>query len=406
LLNHYDKKTSFFPLKDPSMNSSTDSAKSVLLLVAGIKGAIGSTLAVAAGAITDHPHWVMPYLTTTDRLPCLGESPDFQIAGWDCRSLSFEAALAQHGVLRKEMWAPLATDLQKITVHAAPDLDAPLKIQVDRVKEDIQALKTAFPDSLPVLINLLPAGQCHDLERFDDPAALYEGSGPVPIPDFAYVLAAIESGVPVVNFTPNIVEVPAVIRAAFERGVPMAGRDGKTGQTYFKMVLASAFKARSLYVNGWYSLNILGNADGENLMAPEKAACKLTHKTGVLDSVLGYAPGEKSHGKSAHKVHIDYYPPRGDAKEAWDVVDFEGLFGMDMSLRLDLQGRDSILAAPMVLDLARWMAVIRMTDRSGPIPELDFYFKKGIVDDGPVTFEDQLAALSELERLCQGRPTG
>jgi myo-inositol-1-phosphate synthase len=102
-----------------------------------------------------------------------------------------------------------------------------------------------------------------------------------------------------------------------------------------------------------------------------------------------------------HKVHIDYDPPRGDAKEAWDVIDFKGLFGLPMSLRLNLQGRDSVLAAPMALDLARWMAALQAAGRSGPVPELGFYFKKAVGVPAPVTFQDQLRALDRLARECE-----
>jgi myo-inositol-1-phosphate synthase len=136
-------------------------------------------------------------------------------------------------------------------------------------------------------------------------------------------------------------------------------------------------------------------------MDPNRAACKLDNKTKVLDEVLGYSPGASRYSQSSHKVHIDYYPPRGDAKEAWDVIDFEGIFGLPMSMRVNLQGRDSILAAPMILDLARWMAALAIAKRSGPVPELAFYFKKPVGSKAPKTFERQLAALDNLEKICK-----
>ena len=134
-------------------------------------------------------------------------------------------------------------------------------------------------------------------------------------------------------------------------------------------------------------------------MTPERAAGKLANKTEILDEILGYKVGER-YGVPTHKVQIDYYPPRGDAKEAWDVIDFLGLFGLPMSIRLNLQGRDSVLAVPLVLDLVRWMVVLQMAARSGPIPELGFFFKHPVGDNPPVTFHDQLAELSELEQEC------
>jgi myo-inositol-1-phosphate synthase len=152
-------------------------------------------------------------------------------------------------------------------------------------------------------------------------------------------------------------------------------------------------------VDGWYSLNILGNADGKNLMDPDRAADKVANKTQLLDDILGYPVGQK-YGEPCHKVHIDYYPPRGDAKEAWDVIDFQGMFGLPMSIRLNLQGRDSILAAPLILDLSRWMAVLKSAGRSGLIPELGFYFKKPLGKNPPLNFQDQVHCLRELEKAC------
>ena len=134
-------------------------------------------------------------------------------------------------------------------------------------------------------------------------------------------------------------------------------------------------------------------------MDPEKAAGKLTNKTKILDEILGYEVGER-YSVPSHKVQINYYPPRGDAKEAWDVIDFLGLFGLLMGIRLNLQGRDSVLGASLVLDLARWMVVLQMAERSGPIPELAFYFKQPVGDHPPLTFQDQVAKLHGLELAC------
>ena len=383
--------------------TSPSSNNGVLILVAGIKGAIGSTLAAAVCALNDNPDLILPYLMTARKFSYLGDPGNFKIAGWDANEISMTEALAGQGVLEKGLWMPYAETLDQWPVKVAPKATENLKTQVKQVKSDILAFLKEFPDRAPVLVNLLPAGVCHDLSRFSSLEALYEAVDAPPIADIAYVLAALEAGVPVVNFTPNEIEIPAVVKAARERGVPIAGRDGKTGQTYFKVVLAAAFRARALFVNGWYSLNILGNADGENLLDPAHAACKLENKTDVLEGVLGYSPGMKNFGESAHKVHIDYYPPRGDAKEAWDVIDFESIFGLPMSLRLNLQGRDSILAAPMVLDLARWVAAAKMAGCAGLAPQLSFYFKKALGDAAPLSFEAQLAALDNFENELNRR---
>lgn len=386
------------------MNISDNRYNGVLLLIPGIKGAIGTTVAAAIQEIREHPDRILPYLMTSRKFPYLG-SPAFEVAGWDVRAVSIREAIGAQGVLEERIWEAHAESFARIPVQQAPDPGDSLRRQVERIKTDLEEFRAAFPGMFPVLVNLLPAGNCHDLGRFSTVEELYAAAGDAPIllPDIAYALAAIASGVPVVNFTPNEIEIPALIHAARERRVPIAGRDGKTGQTYFKVVLASALRARELMVNGWYSVNILGNADGENLMNPDHAACKLSNKTEVLDNVLGYSPGMKAYGKPAHKVRIEYYPPRGDAKEAWDVIDFEGLFGLPMTLRVNLQGRDSILAAPLVLDLARWMAALSRSGRSGPVPELAFYFKRTAGENPPATFGDQLSALDSLERSCNRR---
>jgi myo-inositol-1-phosphate synthase len=274
-----------------------------------------------------------------------------------------------------------------------------LRKQVEHIRQDIQTFIQIHPTSQPVFINLLPAGVETDLQRYQRVSDLYEKGIFEDFPDLPFILAAIYSEVPVVNFTPNTIETPAVLKEAEKYGIPIAGRDGKTGQTYFKVALASALKARNLFIDGWYSLNILGNADGINLMSPAKAAGKLANKTELLDEILGYPVGRK-YGVSSHKVHIDYYPPRGDAKEAWDVIDFNGMFGLPMSIRLNLQGRDSILAAPLVLDLGRWMVALKAAGKNGAVPDLGFYFKKPVGDNPPLTFEDQMQSLKSLEQFC------
>lgn len=300
-------------------------------------------------------------------------------------------------MLSPEIVSPLAGALADMPIRPAPDENLPVKEQIRQLAADIRELRSAAGECRPVLINLLPACPIADLDGCASTSDIADALTPGRFPDMIYVLAALACGVPVVNFTPNRVEVPAICRAAQEAGIPITGRDGKTGQTFLKVMLASALKARALLVDGWYSLNILGNADGKNLMDPDCAAGKLANKTDLLDEVLGYRVGAQ-YDAPAHKVHIDYYPPRGDAKEAWDVIDFRGLFGRSMSIRLNLQGRDSILAAPMVIDLGRWVTALHVAGIGGPVPDLAFYFKKPVGDAPPRTFEDQLAALDRLKQ--------
>ncbi len=375
---------------------------SILMLIAGAKGAIGTTLAAAVAALPGNPQSVVPYLTTAETFPWMGwmgKPEAIKMAGWDITQAPVSEAIRRHGVLPAAAWEPAVREIDAIPVREAPDPMLPFEQRVAILTRDMEAFRRRTPHAAPVLANLLPA--CAG------PSARGPSPGPDhPVdegrrfPDLAYVTAAIRSGVPVVNFTPNPVELPEVLEAAVRQGVPLAGRDGKTGQTYLKVVLASALKARRLAVDGWYSLNILGNADGENLMDPECARGKLSNKTELLDQILGYRVGER-YGAPAHKVHIDYYPPRGDAKEAWDVIDFTGIFDMPMSLRLNLQGRDSILAAPMIIDLCRWMTALKSAGRSGPVPELGLYFKKPVGDNPPISFQDQVLALERLASACE-----
>jgi myo-inositol-1-phosphate synthase len=380
-------------------NSDHLKPRSLLLLVAGAKGAVASTLAVAVAILQKDPDTLLPSLTTGNRFPYLGPPHAIHMAGWDTQPAKLSHCVKTHGVVPENFWKPYQSDLDEILIFQAPSPDLDLKAQVQHLIQDIRNIKKHHSHALPVLINLLPAGIQLDLDNLTSLSQLYSKVDPADFPDLAYVLASILSGIPVVNFSPNHLEFPVIVEQAVKHHVPMCGRDGKTGQTYFKVVLASALNARCLHVDGWYSLNILGNADGKNLMDPERAASKVANKTQLLDDILGYPVGQK-YGEPCHKVHIDYYPPRGDAKEAWDVIDFQGMLGLPMSIRLNLQGRDSILAAPLILDLSRWMAVLKSAGRSGLIPELAFYFKKPLGKNPPVNFQDQVHGLRELEKEC------
>jgi myo-inositol-1-phosphate synthase len=380
-------------------NSDDSKPRSLLLMIAGAKGAVGSTVAVAAAAMRKDPNAVLPSLTTRNSFPYLGPPHAVHMTGWDTEPEKLTECINNHGVLPESLWKPFQTDLDETILFAAPPEGFDLKGQVEHLMKDIRTLKQRYADARPVLIDLLPACVRNNFENSTNLDRLYSEANPRNHPDLAYVLAAIFSGVPVVNFSPNSMEIPVVLQEATKHEVPISGCDGKTGQTYLKVVLASALKARNLFVDGWYSLNLLGNADGKNLMDPARAAGKVANKTELLDDILGYPVGER-YGEPSHKVHIDYYPPRGDAKEAWDAIDFQGMFGLPMSIRLNFQARDSILAAPLVLDLARWMAALKMAGRTGPVPELGFYFKKPLGENPPVSFQDQILCLKKLEKEC------
>ncbi|MFC1828621.1 inositol-3-phosphate synthase [Thermodesulfobacteriota bacterium] len=379
-------------------------SRSILLMIAGAKGAVASTVAVASLVMKEAPETVLNSLTTQNSFPYVGPPQAIHFAGWDLQSEKLTRCIKSHGVLPDGLWEPYRSHIDdNILIETAPS-ERRLEAQIEHLMEDIQNFKNKHIDTDPVLVNLLPACRQMDFDRFTNLSRLCSEVDPADFPDLAYVIAAIRSGIPVANFTPNLFEVPMIVREAVKQNVPISGYDGKTGQTYLKVALASALKARNLYVDGWYSLNLLGNADGKNLMDPERAAGKKANKTDLLDDILGYPVGEQ-YGEPSHMVHIDYYPPRGDAKEAWDAIDFQGMFGLPMSIRLNLLGRDSILAAPVVLDLARWMTALKMAGRSGLISELAFYYKKPLGENPPLNFQDQVFRLRELEKECDIKVT-
>jgi myo-inositol-1-phosphate synthase len=195
-------------------------------------------------------------------------------------------------------------------------------------------------------------------------------------PSQLYAYAAIMEGVPYANGAPNLSADFAALEAlAREMGVPICGKDFKTGQTLMKTILAPGFKTRMLGVSGWFSTNILGNRDGEVLDDPESFKTKEVSKLGVLESILQPEMYPQLYGNLYHKVRINYYPPRGDNKEGWDNIDIFGWMGYEMQIKVDFLCRDSILAAPIVLDLALFLDLASRAGLSGIQEWLSFYFK-------------------------------
>jgi len=191
-----------------------------------------------------------------------------------------------------------------------------------------------------------------------------------------YAYAAIMEGVPYANGAPNLsADFAALEQLAKDKGVPICGKDFKTGQTLMKTILAPGFKTRMLGINGWFSTNILGNRDGEVLDDPESFKSKEVSKLGVLESILQPKMYPTLYEKMYHKVRINYYPPRGDNKEGWDAIDIFGWMGYEMQIKVDFLCRDSILAAPIVLDLALFMDLASRAGMSGIQEWLSFYFK-------------------------------
>jgi myo-inositol-1-phosphate synthase len=195
-------------------------------------------------------------------------------------------------------------------------------------------------------------------------------------PSMLYAYAALKEGVPFINGAPNLtVDVPAMVELAHTTGVPIGGKDFKSGQTLLKTVLAPMLKARMLGLQGWYSTNILGNRDGEVLDDPDSFRTKEETKLGVLDDILQPGRYPQLYGDVYHKVRINYYPPRGDSKEGWDNIDLFGWLGYPMQLKVDFLCRDSILAAPLVLDLVLFTDLAQRAGLSGVQEWLSFYFK-------------------------------
>ncbi len=195
-------------------------------------------------------------------------------------------------------------------------------------------------------------------------------------PSQLYAYAAIMEGVPYANGAPNLSADSAALEALAKReGVPIAGKDFKTGQTLMKTILAPGFKTRMLGVSGWFSTNILGNRDGEVLDDPESFKSKEVSKLGVLEEILQPGMYPELYKDLYHKVRINYYPPRGDNKEGWDNIDIFGWMGYDMQIKIDFLCRDSILAAPIVLDLALFLDLAGRAGMSGIQEWLSFYFK-------------------------------
>ena len=238
-------------------------------------------------------------------------------------------------------------------------------------------------------VALLSSIGAHGAEIVLEPSAVHQSlaafekglvdDDPSISPSMLYAWAALKEGIPFINGAPNLtVDIPALNELSRKMNAPIAGKDFKTGQTFIKTVLAPAFKVRNLGVSGWYSTNILGNRDGEVLDDPESFKTKEVSKLGVLEHIFQPHLHPDLYGEIYHKVRINYYPPRGDNKEGWDNIDIFGWLGYPMQLKVDFLCRDSILAAPLALDLVLFMDLAARTPslRNLGIQEwLSFYFK-------------------------------
>ncbi len=221
-------------------------------------------------------------------------------------------------------------------------------------------------------------------------------------PSMLYAYAALLEGVPFANGSPNLaVDMPCLRQFATERNIPISGKDFKTGQTLMKTVLAPMVKARQLGLSGWYSTNILGNRDGEVLDAPENFKTKEESKLGVLEDILEPAKNPDLYGDVFHKVQINYYPPRGDNKEGWDNIDIFGWMGYPMQIKVNFLCRDSILAAPLALDLVLYSDLAQRAGLGGIQEWLSFYYKSPQVAPGLYPEHDLFIQLTKLKNTLR-----
>lgn len=324
----------------------------------------------------------------------LAELDDLVFAGWDIFPDNAYEAAVKAGVLRKEHLDPVREELEKIKPMPAvfdrnyvKRLDGPNKksgankyelalqlmddIKKFREENSLNRLVMIWCASTEVYLKPEPVHQTVDsLEK-----AMKENH-PAIAPSMVYAYAAIKSGVPFINGAPNLtVDIPAMVELARQHNVPIAGKDFKTGQTLMKTIVAPGLKARLLGLNGWFSTNILGNRDGEVLDDPESFKTKEESKLGALEYILQPELYPELYGRFYHKVRINYYPPRGDNKEGWDNIDIFGWLGYPMQIKIDFLCRDSILAAPIVLDLVLFMDLAQRAGFRGIQEWLSFYFK-------------------------------
>jgi myo-inositol-1-phosphate synthase len=231
--------------------------------------------------------------------------------------------------------------------------------------------------------------------------AIRENHEAIP-PSMIYAYAALREGVPFLNGAPNLtVDVPAMVELAKQQGVCLGGKDFKTGQTLMKTLLAPGLKARMLGVRGWFSTNILGNRDGEVLDDPDSFKTKEVSKLDVLEYILQPELYPELYGDIYHKVRINYYPPRGDEKEGWDNIDIFGWMRLPMQIKVDFLCRDSILAAPLVLDLVLFTDLAQRAGMSGIQEWLSFYFKSPMTSPDLYPEHDLFIQLMKLKNTLR-----
>ena len=384
--------------------------KRVGVVIAGLNGAVATTVLAGAALMKKGlapRHGMMTESKLCDGLP-LAPLEDLVFGGWDLRTDNAYEAACEHEVVPYHLLDKVKTELEAIKAWPAVASSKYLKamngknlVTVNNVREEIAHITSTIEQfklqhklSRVVMVNLTSTERFTELEDVHRTIAAFEAGldsdDPRISPAMKYLYVAIQLGIPHANFTPSLSKIPALEKLAEQRGVPIAGEDGKTGQTMLKTVLAPAFVIRQLHVDGWYSTNILGNNDGLVLDDPGSNKTKVQSKQKVLDDILGYAIQN-------HQVHIDYYRPRGDAKEAWDSIDLVGFLGERMQLKVDFLCKDSILAAPLVIDLVRLLDLAKRHKERGIQRQMSVFFKAPYRSDGERAQHDLFKQQALLE---------
>ena len=345
---------------------------------------------------------------------------DLVFGGWDIFEDDMYTAAVKAGVLERQILDGIKNELESVRPMPAVFDQSYVKrlkgthIKKGKTKMDLaDQLRTDLQDfKAKHRINRLVMVWCGSTEVYIEPGTVHRSidafekglreNDPGISPSMIYAYAALSEGVPFGNGAPNLtVDIPALLELSKQNAVPVSGKDFKTGQTFMKTVLAPAFKARMLGVAGWFSTNILGNRDGEVLDEPMSFKSKEVSKLGALEYILQPELYPDLYRDFYHKVRINYYPPKGDNKEGWDNIDIFGWLDYPMQVKVDFLCRDSILAAPLVLDLALFMDLAARSGMSGIQEWLSFYYKSPMVADGLYPEHDLFIQLKKLKNTLR-----
>jgi myo-inositol-1-phosphate synthase len=350
----------------------------------------------------------------------LAELKEVSFGGWDIFKDNAYQAAAKAGVLSPQDLEKVKPFLSGITpMKAAFDREYVKRLDGTHVKKAKNKYELALQIKEDIAnfkkekrVARMVMCWCGSTEVFIQPeevhstpekfVAAMQANHPAIAPSMLYAWASVTSGVPFANGAPNLtVDIPAIQQLALEHNVAICGKDFKTGQTMMKTVLAPAFKARMLGLEGWYSTNILGNRDGEVLDDPGSFKTKEESKLGALDYILQPKLYPMLYDKVFHKVRINYYPPRGDNKEGWDNIDIFGWLGYPMQIKVDFLCRDSILAAPIVLDLVLFLDLAQRAGMRGIQEWLSFYFKSPMTAPNLYPEHDLFIQLMKLKNTLR-----